>query len=46
MYNIKRLSRLTQSLVHFVIDRANLFPDLEYQIFQNVINFSISELFL
>ena len=44
MEDIRRFSRLSQALVHFVIDRASLFT-MEYQVFQYVTNLSISEQF-
>ena len=46
MYEINRFRRLSQALVHFVIDRASLFTDHKiYQVFQFVLCISISEQF-
>ena len=42
MYEIKRAKRLSQSLVHFVIARASLLTDKEYQVYQCVPDVDIS----
>ena len=43
IYDINRFRRLSQALVHFVIDRANLFTDHRTSIFQFMSNVNISE---
>ena len=45
MYEIERHNRLSQALVHFVIDRASLFTDHGYRVFQFVSSIIILEQF-